>query len=228
MPKPRETVVLADDFIGAYTLTTTPSGGVFGWNVADTSAAGTPTYATKTAVATGAMELLLAATSEAENVCMYQNDILSIDIDNILYVKFIAQVAGVNSVTTIVFGLASARNDTPDTVASNIWFRMEGSASTSNVVVETDDGTRDNDDKATDQTLSNVDKAFVIDFSEGKKDVRFFMGDADGHLVRVASGTKFDVSDITGSLQLLAQIQKASGTGTPSILIDRVELAYKR
>jgi hypothetical protein len=42
---------------------------------------------------------------------------------------------------------------------------------------------------------------------------------------RVASSTTFDMSDITSgqNVQLFAQVEKASGTGTPSLTIARVE-----
>lgn len=209
-----------DLFDRAQAFTTTP--GQNGWTIADTSSGGTPTYLCITEDG-GAAALTLAATSELENVCLYFNDVLPWDLRKLKHVKFVAKVAGVDSVTTIVMGVGSARNDTPDSVAANAWFRIEGSASTSNVVVETDDATVDNDDKATGSTLSSTYKTFLIDFSQGLADVRFFI---DGE--RVAAATKFDMSAVAAgqNVQPIIQVQKASGTGVPAITIASVEALY--
>lgn len=216
----RGTKQFVDLFDRAQSFTSTP--GQNGWTIADTSSAGTPTYLCITEDG-GAAALTLAATSEAENVCLFFNDVLPYDLRMLKYAKFVAKVAAVDSVSTIVFGLASARNDTPDSVAYNAWFRIEGSASTSAVVVETDDATTDNDDKATGQTLAAVYKTFLIDFTNGLKDVRFYI---EGE--RVAASTTFDMSAAAAgqNLQPIIQIQKASGTGVPAITVALVEVAY--
>lgn len=216
----RGTRDFTDFFDRAQALTTTP--GQNGWTVADTSSAGTPTYLTVTEDG-GAMKLTLAATSEAEIVTMYHNDVLAFDVRKIKMMEFIAKVAGIDSVTTLTMGLGSARNDTDDSVATNAWFRMQGSGSTSLVVAETDDATTDNDDKATGVALADVYKKFVICFESGIADVRFFI---DGE--RVAQATTFDMSALTAGLnvQPIFQLQKASGTGVPSITIAMVNIVY--
>lgn len=210
-----------DLFDRAQVFSTTP--GARGWTIADTSASGSPTYLCITEDG-GAAALTLASTSEAENVCLYFNDVLPWDLAGLQYVKFVAKVSGVDSATTLVFGVGSARNDTPDSVATLAWFRIEGSASTSNVVCETDDGTTDNDDKATGQTLSSTYKTFVIDFSKGLTDVRFFI---EGE--PVATGTTFNMSAVSSgqNVQPIIQIQKASGTGTPAVTIALIEAQYR-
>lgn len=209
-----------DHFLRAQAYSTTP--GFNGWTIKDTSASGTPTYVNSAA---GAV-LTLAATSEAEIVTLYQNDVLIYDIDQIQSISFDAKVSGIDAATTLCFGLASAQNDTADSVTANAWFRMEGSASTSNVVVETDDGTNDNDDKATGTTLASTMKRFTIAFGESggaanTKDVRFYIDNQ-----RVASTTTFDMSNYTSGLQPFVQLQKASGTGTPAVTIRRVQVVY--
>lgn len=207
-----------DFFDRAQTLSTTP--GVNGWTVKDASSAGTPTYL---AISGGGMKLTLAATSEAEVVTMYQNDVLPFDIDEIQNMTFYAKVAGIDAVTTLTMGLATAQADTDDNITNNAWFRMEGSASTTAVVAETDDGTTDNDDKSTGTTLASTLKKFVIDFTNGKSDVRFYIDEA-----RVASATAFDMSAATGNLQPFFQLQKASGTGVPSVTIEHVKVTYSK
>lgn len=206
-----------DMFDRAQAFTTTP--GQNGWTIADTSSGGTPTYLCITEDG-GAAKLTLAATSEAEIVTLYQNDVLPFDLAHLQRVDFIAKVAGVDSVSTITFGVANARNDDEDVIGVSAWFKLEGSASTSALVVESDDGTNDNNDKATGTTLGSTYKKCSIDFSQGVGDVRFFV---DGE--RVAASTLFDLSNIsTGqNVQLFAQVEKASGTGVPSLTIARVE-----
>lgn len=210
-----------DFFDRAQAFTTTP--GQNGWTIADTSSAGTPTYLCITEDG-GAAKLTLASTSEAEIVTLYTNDVLPFDLAQIQRTDFIVKVAGIDAVTTLTFGLGNARNDTDDTVGVNCWFRMEGSASTSNLLVETDDGTTDNDDKATGTTLSSTYKKCSIDFTNGLTDIRFYV---DGE--RVASGTTFSMSAITAgqNVQPIIQLQKASGTGVPSITIAAVCIQYK-
>ena len=212
----RGVITKVENFDRAQGFTTTPGEG--GWTIADTSTAGTPTYTCITEDG-GAAKLTLAATSEAENVCLYFNDVLPLDIASLHRIEFVAKVAGIDSVTTLVFGLGDARNDTPDTVTTNCWFRMEGSVSTSLVVVESDDGVTDNDDKATGATLAAVYKKFLIDFSNGISDIRFFI---DGE--RVGAATTFTLAGITSgqNVQPMIQLQKASGTGVPSITIAQI------
>lgn len=212
----RGVITNVDNFDRAQAFTTTP--GQNGWTAADTSSAGTPTYLCITEDG-GAAKLTLAATSEAEIVTLYMNDVLPLDLANLQRVEFIAKVAGIDSVTTLTMGVGSARNDTDDSVAVNAWFRMEGSASTTAVVAESDDGTTDNDDKATGTTLSSTYKKFTIDFTNGLSDIRYFV---DGE--RVAASTTFTLAGITTgqNVQPIFQLQKASGTGVPSVTIAQV------
>lgn len=202
-----------DNFDRAQAYTTTP--GQHGWTIADTSSAGTPTYLNITEDG-GAAALTLVSTSEAEIVTLYQNDVLIYDVRQLKHIWWILKVAGIDAVTTLTFGVGSARNDTDDSVATNAWFRMQGSVSTTAVVVETDDAVTDNDDKATGATLAAVYKKFLIDFTNGLADVRFVI---DGN--RVAPLTTFDMSGLAAGLnvQPIVQIQKASGTGVPAVTI---------
>lgn len=210
-----------ENFDRAQAFTTTPGQG--GWTIEDTSSAGTPTYLCITEDG-GAAKLTLAATSEEEIVTLYHNDVLTLDLANLQRVDFIAKVAGIDSVTTLVFGVADTQNDTEDSVAVNAWFRMQGSASTTAVVCETDDGTTDYDDKATGATLAAVYKKFTIDFTNGLSDIRFYI---DGE--RVAASTTFTLAAITSgqNVQPFVQLHKASGTGVPSITIAQIVTQQK-
>lgn len=208
-----------DDFFGTSATFPTSADPATPWLVADTSAAGTPTYVRNA----GAAVLTLVSTSEVENVCLYHGDALSFDIDDILRVEMRVKVSGCTSGTELVFGVGSARNDTTDSVAANAWFKMVGATSTTAVVVETDDGTNDNNDVSTGKTLSTTYKRFVIDFTGGKDNVKFYI---DGE--RVASSTTFDMSNYSAGLQPIIQIQKAANANTDSITIDYVKIVAQR
>jgi len=216
----REVLVFADYFNRAQALTTTP--GANGWTVKDTSAAGTPTYLVATGDG-GGMVLTCTSTSEAQIITMYHNNVLCFDVRTIQNVEIIAKVSGVDAVTTLTMGVAAAQADADDDIVTNAWFRMEGSVSTSLVVVETDDAVTDTDDVATGKTLSSTYKTFVIDFTKGISDVRFYI---DGE--RVASGTTFTMAGLTAGLnvQPFVQLQKASGAGTPVATIKKFRIQY--
>ena len=217
----REVVRRLDDFDRKISITSTNTEGGTGWTRA-AAGTGTPTIASVDGSASGEIKLTITSDNNSQYVVLYQGDDQMYDIDNLHEVSFNVKVADINSVTTLCIGMASDLNATPDSVATNAWFRMEGSASTSNVVVETDDGTQDNDDKATGQTLAATYKRLTIDFQD-KESVKFYI---DG--IRVAASTTFDMGEATGSLQPYIHLAKASGTGTPSVTIDSWEVIYKR
>jgi hypothetical protein len=217
----RDFEIVYDDFNGAVATFPTSADPATPWLVADTSSSGAPVYTKGTSEAT----LTLAATSEVENVCLSFGDALDIDIDDIQRVEMRVKISAstMTSGSTLVFGLGSARNDTPDSVTANAWFRMEGANSTTLVYCESDDGTNDNDDKSSGVTLGTTYKEFVIDFTGGKSNVKFFI---DGQ--RVASTTTFDMSNYTAGLQPIVQIQKAANTNANGVVVDYVKIVAKR
>lgn len=208
-----------DDFIGGATIAATVGEGM--WKITDTSSSGTPTYTKDAAAHGGAVTLAFDNTSEIQNVCLDFGDKLQLDVDQLIDVEFrIKTVAALDSATTLVFGLQTGRNDNTDSTTNNAQFKLVGSNA---VVCETDDGTTDNDDKATGKTLVDSYKRFVISFAAGKSDVRFFI---DGD--RVASATTFDMSAATGQLQPFVQIQKTADTNTDSVTIDYIGWKARR
>lgn len=217
----RDFEIVYDDFNGAVATFPTSADPATPWLVADTSAAGTPVYTKGTSEAT----LTLAATNEVENVCLSFGDALDIDIDDIQRVEMRVKISAstFTSGSILAFGLGSARNDTLDSVAANAWFRMEGANSTTLVYCESDDGVNDNDDKSSGVTLGTTFKEFVIDFTGGKSNVKFFI---DGQ--RVASTTTFDMSNYSAGLQPIVQIQKAANTNANGVVVDYVKIVAKR
>lgn len=210
-------ITYEDDFLGHGALPASQSDS--DWLVDDTSSSGTPTYV-KGGIG-GEAVLTLAVTEEPENVCLHHGDDLGFDIDDLITVEMrIKTVASLDSTTTIVAGMGSARADDPDAVAANAFFKLAGSNA---IVVETDDGTTDNDDVATGQSLVATYRKLVISFAAGKSDVRFFV---DGE--RVAASTTFDMSGYSAGLQPIFQLQKTSDTNVDSLSIDYIKVTSRR
>ena len=208
-----------DDFFGTSATFPVSADPATPWLAVDTSSAGTPTYVRNASNAV----LTLAATSEVENVCLAHGDALSFDIDDIQRIEFRAKVSGCTTGTTISFGLASARNDDTAAMTALALFKMTGATSTTDVTVETDDNVTDTAPVSTGVTLATVFKRFVIDFTGGKSNVKFYI---DG--VRVAASTTFTMAGYTVGLQPFIQIQKAANTNVDAITVDYVKIVAKR
>lgn len=217
----RGVTTFIDNFNRAQAFTTTP--GMNGWTIKDTSSAGTPTYLCITEDE-GAAALSFDSQSEEQVLTLYQNDVLMYDVRHIHNIWWIAKVSAFSAVSTLCLGVGSATSDTEDSVATNAWFRMQGSASQTAVLAETDDGTTDLDDKATGVTLSSTYKKFLIDFTQGLNDVRFFV---DG--VRVAQATTFDMSALTAGLnvQPFVRLHKASGATVDAVTLAQFGITYE-
>lgn len=214
-----------DDFIGHRVYSPTAGSNVgHNWLIVDTSAAGTPTYAPVTT--DRGLKVDFDSQNEVQNVCAAHADKLMFRLADILEFRFRAKMnqAAVNAATAWIAGLTSARNDNPDSTTINAQFKIDGSASTTNVVVETDDNVNDNDDKATGTTLINAEKEFVISFANGLKDVRFFI---DGQ--PVALGTTFDMSNVsaTQNVQPNFQLQKTASANTDGYTLRSLEIVFR-
>lgn len=209
-----------DDFVGA-TVTFPTSANIGTPWLTDVTGAAPPTHVRSA----GEAILTLTADNQAQILGLHHNDQLAFDIDDIQRMEMRVKIgaATFTSGSILVFGLASTRNDTADSIAEHAWFRMEGANSTTLVYVETDDGTTDNNDVSTGVTLGTTYKRFVIDFMGGKSDVKFYI---DG--VRVAQSTTLNMSAYTGGFQPLIQLQKAANTNADVCRIDYVKILAKR
>lgn len=213
-------VLYEDDFIG--TPVTFPTSANIGtpW-LTDVTGAAPPTHVRGGSEAT----LTLTADNQAQILGLHHNDSLAFDIDDLQRVEMRVKV-GASTFTSgsiLVFGVASARNDTADSVAEHAWFRMEGANSTTLVYCESDDGTRDVNDISTGVTLGTTYKHFVIDFTGGKSNVKFYI---DGQ--RVCTTQTFDLSAYTGGFQPLIQLQKAANTNADVCKVDYVKIVGRR
>ena len=208
-----------DDFFGTSATFPVSADPATPWLAVDTSAAGTPTYVRNASNAV----LTLTSTSEVQNVCLAHGDALSFDIDDLQRIEFRTKVTGCTTGTIISFGLASARNDDPTAMTALALFKMTGATSTTDVTVETDDNVTDTAPVSTGVALATVFKRFVIDFTGGKSNVKFYI---DG--VRVAPATTFTMAGYTAGLQPFIQIQKSSSANTDAVTVDYVKIVAKR
>lgn len=179
----------------------------------------------------GEVELTIAATSEAEEAYLYQNDKLTFPFTKLDYIEWTAKIsasmaaAGADAIAFAI-GLISAFNSTLNSITALALFRKEAGA-TNALTVETDDNVTDKDDVATGVSLQAATyQRFAIDVSD-KKDVKFYVHDGK-MFKRVANNTKFDMSGYTGAVQLFAYLSKASGTDTLVLTIDDVFVRYQK
>ena len=209
-----------DDFIG--TPVTFPTSANIGtpW-LTDVTGAAPPTHVRGTSAAT----LTLTSASQVQVLGLHHNDSLAFDIDDILNVEMRVRIgaATFTSGSILTFGVGSARADVANDVAAHAMFRMEGANSTTLVYCETDDGTRDIDDVSSGTTLGTTYKKFVIDFSGGKSDVKFYI---DGS--RVAASQTFNMSAYSSGLQPIVQLQKAENTNADVCVVDYVRIRSRR
>lgn len=207
----RKTKVLEYDFIGA---ALGPE-----WSVADTSAAGAPTKAMNA----DGYKMQFASDVEAENLCLYFGDILSLLWKNVRSITFRVKLLGATKDTTTTFamGLGSARADNTDSITNNAMLKIVNASTTLGLVAESDDGTTDTDDKDCAAVVTNAFRDFKIDFNTGLRDVRFFV---DGQ--PVCQAQTFDISAIaaTDACQPFVQIQKTSDSNTDGVIVRKITI----
>lgn len=171
-------------------------------------------------------DLVMSNDNEIQNLCISQGDVLTIDIDNLLWIQMLIELTWSSTFPTAssaAWGVASARNDAIDSIAAQALFRVSGTAA---VFCESDDGTNDVDDKSTGQTMATgVARRFEINFAEGvqsvsppgvskggKGNVVFKMDDGNGVMRQVVKSTLFDMSNYSSNLQPYIQLQKTAST----------------
>jgi hypothetical protein len=207
-----------DDFVGKAIDTT------HHWTALDTSSAGDTTPVLVANAINGHVTLPIDNTSEAQETGLTFGDALRFGMA--LKPVFECGLALATLPTTgvvFVWGLATAKNATPDSVTQHAWFRLQATGA---VLCESDDTATDNDDKATGITLvAGVQHIFRIDCSNSS-DVRFYIDGA-----RVASSTTFTFAGgtpATLALQPYFQGMKASGTGVGVMTLDYVRVTQNR
>lgn len=206
-----------DPFAGGRSFTT--SADANGWVTHDDSASGSPTVA---CVDGGGVGFTLTNTNEVQRVSLYHNDILSFPASKLVRVSWEWKASGTLTNAVLLAGLASAYNDDEDAITHGVWFKTDGSSS---IVAETDDGTIDNNDKATGQTIGSSFTYCEIDFTLGLSNVRFFT-ESSSSFRHVATGTTFDFSQ-AGNLQPMLKCEKAASTDVPILTVRNFLVEYK-
>lgn len=198
------------------------------WAKKDTSAAGAPVTDFVTDADNGHYKMALAADTEVEVLTLYHNDNLYIDAAaKAIFecrLKVASDVTGAGGLFAagdkLVIGLASAQNDTADSVTRNIWFMFAGA--NHNIYIEGDDNTTDTDD--TDSGVDWAENTFVklhIDMSSLSA-VKFYIND-------VQVPTTISIAAMSGNLQPFIQLQKASAANKDHALtIDYVRTIIER
>lgn len=220
-----------EDFIGTTVISATV--GPNGLRIKDTSTAGSPTLAVKQEVSGGVFEMAFDNTNEAQVLTLYSGDNQVVDYSKkpVFKCRMKIPVAPL-STDFLVWGLATAQNDTEDSVATNAWFRIEGANLA--VKLETDDGTTDTDDKDPSLTLTaDTWYDFLIDLAN-TSNVKFYYRNSNTPSNGTAwtsltvPGTTFSIAANTTNLQPFLQLRKTGGTGTTGIQMDYLDVAWAR
>ncbi len=188
------------------------------------------------------LKLALTSASQAQCLQVNFNDKLAFDIDDIAYVAIDAYIpAGdllsVSAVKAFI-GIGSAMNAAYASMTALCGFSVAGGTTQGNVYAEADDNVNDN---AADTGIAMPTslRTFMIDFYTGTAPsygptaarggtgvVKFFMCDAGaspnrGNRKQVGKLTDFRMDSYTSGVQPIIQIEKASGTGTGSLVVAR-------
>lgn len=209
-------VFFYDDFLGSNFLNT-ESGSDGVWTTVEVALNTVP--AITDAVGNGVCSLIIDADNNAEDAVLYMGDVRSFNVKAGLVFECRLAIATPGTGIAVVWGMAGDHNLAKDSVTEAAWFRMDASLA---LKVETDDTTNNNDDVSTGETLTTgAYHVFKIDFTD-ISDVRFYLDGAS-----VATGTTYDMSNLTdaeGMMQPYFSLDKATGTGTASMLIDYVKI----
>ena len=212
-------VVFYDDFLGAQVNKTVGATGDGVWATVETNL--NTAIGTLDGQAHGVVQLPLDSDSNAERAVLYFGDVRGFDLKSRLNFEARVKLSALpTSGTSVIMGLAGDDNSTADSIAEHAWFRVEG-ADNDALLVETDDTTNNNDDTAAGAIAVDTWYRLGIDCTD-IEDVRFYL---DGE--RVASGTTFDMSNLTDAEALMQPyfaVQKGSGTSVGTLLVDCVRV----
>ena len=204
----------------------------------DTSSAGSPTLthlgtddlsSDPTAPYTpGAYRMKFSNTDEAQKLTLYNGDQENIPGGKRIIFEARCRITGTFTADDrVCIGLASGRSATLDSIARNIWFRIEGA--NTNILVESDDSVTDIDDVDTGKDfVSGQYHTFKIDVSD-IRDIKFFVDGDRCATPHAATNNKMTAAQIvTTTLQPFIEIQKDGGTVEHSIDVDYISVLWDR
>lgn len=228
--KPLSPVVFEDDFIGAYLNKYTAleqTGAV--WKTVETS------INLAIALVDDATNGIAQITVDADDVTalgvLYHGDNQQFSLKQGLMMEFRANLAVLpttadSTLTTVVMGLASATNAVCDSVATNVWFRADGSGA---LKWESDDGNTDDDDNATSVTaVAGTYNTYRIDARSLANGVKFYI---DSALVGTTGDFNTNLTASEAKVQPYFRVSKVKGAknvNTGTLYLDYVKVWQNR
>lgn len=188
----------------------------------DQSASGSPSTGLVSNATGGVYGITLASTNELEIVGFDKGDNLLIQGNLPFYFETRVKVVHTMAANEkLVFGLASAMNPTLDNITRNAWFLLAGST---DLLIETDDGTDDNDDKDTGHDIT-AGSFYIYSIERGVDGIVYFTkADGDGQNRKTWTMSRtFGLNEPSfgaNNLQPVILASKSTGTTQPQIQID--------
>jgi hypothetical protein len=199
-------------------------------NLYDQSPSGSPTLGLVSGGVNGQLAMTLASTNEFEIIGFDWGNQRPILATKRPYVQFRFNVAVLPSTNErIVFGLGdilpAGNHPTLDNFVTNIWGRLEASGV---LQFESDDGTTDAALASSGVTLvAGTWYIFTIDAREIGR-ISYQLANGDGTNWREIGHTAAPALTTTPTLQPVVYVQKDSGAGVPSLLLDFLRCSWDR
>lgn len=223
-----------DDFLG-YKLNkfvTAEQTGAW-WGSTEVKTGGTVTVAVLEDTPNGVASVAIDNTDEAQVAALHCGDNLCLSLKQGLMFEarvtfHVLPTTGTETVQS-VFGLASAHNNTLDSIATNAWFRVESAAQTA-LLWETDDGNTDDDDNAVSGVTLVADTYHIyrIDCTNLATGILFYV---DNALVGTSGDMLTNLTDAEAKVQPYFNVSKAksaANTGTGTMYVDYVRVWQNR
>lgn len=226
---PMAPLLLEEDFIGAghsaIPAAGSPSVG-YPW-VKKIVGAAPPTCAQVANAAGGQVQLALTSASEKQDVVLYWNDSLAIDVTKGGHFEARAALTVPPSASGVqmVMGLAAAWIDGPD---NNVKYLEFGCTANANLLVRSQDGTTQNSIAAANAAGAiALDTGFHI-FRISAADVTDIGFMVDGNRVNAVGSIQYAATGANAILQPYIAVYKPSGTGVATLVVDKVDLWSNR
>lgn len=228
--QPMAPLQFMEDFIGAGHSAGIPAAGSptvgYPW-VKKIVGAAPPTCALVSNGSGGQVQLALTSTSEKQDVVLYWNDNLAIDVTKGAHWEVRAALTVPPSAAGVqmVMGLAAAWIDGPD---NNVKYLEFGATANANLLVRSQDGTTQNSIAASNAgSAVSLDTAFhTFRISAGDvTDIGYFY---DGNRVNAVGSVTYAATGANAILQPYIAVYKPSGTGVATLVVDKVDIWANR
>lgn len=165
---------------------------------------------------------------------MHFNGRLCFDIDDILAVESLIRISQWDDTSEGFVGLCSGFNTDPDAIAESAWFKIAGGATGRNLVIETDDGTTNNDDIATGIVVPNDTwMRLRMDFANGiqsiappgsskggKASILCTASDENGVVQHIKLAQHLDMSAYSGGFQPIFGARQITASTVSTVTLN--------